>query len=45
MYHWISQILPERYAVLLSALLYALMFLLVIYFSFEQEAELNYLRL
>lgn len=45
MYHWISAYLPEKHAVLLAALVYAVMLLLVLYFSFEQEADLNYLRL
>lgn len=43
MYRWIRLKLPEKYAVPVSALLYATMILFILYFSFEKEAEFNYL--
>ena len=43
MYSWIRSKLPEKYAVPVSALLYAAMILCILYFSFEKEAEFNYL--
>jgi hypothetical protein len=43
MYALLCDRLPERVARPLAALLYALMLLAVVYFSFEQEAEFNYL--
>ncbi|WP_157606715.1 hypothetical protein [Sedimenticola selenatireducens] len=43
MYHWISKKLPPSFAVPAAALIYALMLLLILYFSFEEEAKFNYL--
>ena len=43
MYYWISERLPRRYAVPVAALIYAVMLLLIFYFSFEKEASFNYL--
>ena len=45
MYHWISGHIPEKYATPVTALIYAMMLILILYFSFGQQAELNYLRL
>lgn len=45
MYNWIRSILPERAAIIVTALIYAVMLILIIYFSFEQEANFNYLNL
>jgi hypothetical protein len=43
MYDWISSLIPERYAVPVAALIYAIMLVLVLYFAFEKEATFNYL--
>lgn len=45
MYRWIGARLPERYAVPAAAFVYAVMLLLTLYFSFERQAEFNYLTL
>ena len=41
MYHWIRLKLPEKYAVPVSALLYAVMILFVLYFSFEKRSRVQ----
>lgn len=43
MYGWLSSLFPERLSVPLAALIYAVMLLLILYFSFDQEATFNYL--
>jgi len=43
MYKLIRQFFEEKQSILLTALLYALMFIAILYFSFEQEAKFNYL--